>query len=294
MADDTTTAIVVALALVMIVVTWFELRYMRKRSKSRRLESARKPEQLEDEAHNALLTTRAIVSTLAERGGIRSEDVDAVMREAQMAFNRHNYRVAIELTTKAKGQLLTLKAQQGAKGDLAKLDTLASKAPPEESTTKEVLQKDFPPNLVQSKFAIAMAETSIEDGRSAGRDVTQAQTLLAAAKVRFDAKDYSGALTVSRQAQKSARGETVEVTIPPMASPASPVPVLVPPSPPKPAPATIPVGTACPTCGAAMKPDDAFCRKCGTKVIVTNCPACGTSLLADDVFCRKCGTRIQR
>lgn len=291
MPDATTDVVLVVLVFVMIAVMWIELRVMRKRSKARRLRSARQPEELQDEAHNALITTRAIASTIAERGGVHSEEVDSMLREAQTAYNRRNYRVTLDLTAKAKDRLVALKGAQAAKGDVAKLDAVASNPEAEEPTTKEVLQKQFPPNLVQSRFAISVAEASIEQGAAEGRDVSAAQSLLAVARSHFDAEDYGSALSVARQAEKSAEGEAVTATLPPSASSAAaPSP---PASPPKP-PAAVPSGGACPSCGAPMKAGDTFCRKCGTRAILSNCPSCGASLLADDAFCRKCGARLQR
>lgn len=291
MADTTTTTVAVVLVFVMIVVTWLELRVLRKKSKARRERNERRPEELQDEAHNALITTRAIASTLAERSGIRSEEVDANLREAQMAYNRRNYRVSVDLTRQAKDRLMTLKAAQAAQGDEGKLEALGSSSATDEPTTKEVLQKQFPPNLIQSKFAISVAEASLEQAAASGRDVTAAQSLLTAARSRFDAQDYGGALSVARQAEKSAKGEAVNVAPPPVpANGAADTPA---PSAPRPV-AAVPVGSACPSCGAPMKAEDTFCRKCGTRVVLSNCPTCGASLLPDDVFCRKCGTRLQR
>ena len=298
MPDTTTNIILVVLVIVMIVVMWIELRVMRRRSKARRQRSARRPDELQDEAHNALITTRAIASTMAERGGAHSDEVDAMLQEAQTAYGRRNYRVAIELTERVKDRLVSLKGAQAAQGDVAKLDTLSSGPASDEPTTKEVLQKQFPPNLIQSRFAISVAEASIEGGSAAGRDVVQARSLLLAARSRFDAEDYGGALSLAHQAEKSANGEAASVPaatpapapVAPAAAPAAPVSV---PEAPK-APAAVPPGSVCPSCGTPMKADDVFCRKCGTQVVLTNCPSCGASLLADDVFCRKCGTRLQR
>ncbi len=292
--DPTTDIILVALVVVMIVVMWLELRVMRRRSKARRQRTARRPDELQDEAHNALITTRAIASTMAERGGVRSDEVDSMLREAQTAYGRRNYRVAIDLTERVKERLVSLKGAQAAQGDAAKLDTLSSGPASDEPTTKEVLQKQFPPNLVPARFAISVAETSIEEGATAGRDVATARSLLASARSRFDAEDYGGSLSIARLAEKSARGEAVAAPVPaPAATPASPA------APPpaasvSKAPAAVTPGSVCPSCGAAIKADDAFCRKCGAKVVLTNCPSCGASLQVDDVFCRKCGTRIQR
>ncbi len=289
--DLTTDIILVVLVLVMIVVVWIELRMMRKRSKARRQRTARRPEELQDEAHNALITTRAIASTLAERGGIHSDDVDGMLQEAQTAYDRRNYRVAIDLTTRVKDRLVALRGAQAAKGDAAKLEGLGSGPASDEPTTKEVLQKQYPPNLAPSRFAISVAETSIEDGATAGRDVSTARSLLAAARSRFDAQDYGSAVSIARQAEKSAKGEAVSA-VPPTAAGSTENPPAAAPTPPR--PAAVAVGSACPTCGAPLKPDDAFCRKCGTRVVLANCPSCGAPLLADDAFCRKCGTRLQR
>ncbi len=293
--DDTTTLIVSALVIVMILVVWFELSVLRKKSRARRERSGRRPEELQDEAHNALITTRAIASTMAERSGIHSEDVDAKLDEAQVAYDHRNFRVALDLTKQAKDRLVALKGAQTAQGDVAKLDALGSAPGTDEPTTKEVLAKQYPPNLIQSRFSISVAETSIAAAEGAGRDVTTAKSLLTAARSRFDAQDYGGALSIARQADKSARGEPVAASaaIPAPVPAASASPVASP-APNETRPAAVAVGSACPSCGAPMKPDDAFCRKCGTRAVLTNCPTCGASLLADDAFCRKCGTRLQR
>ena len=281
---DTTTIVVIVAVIVLAVLTYFELKYLRKSSHGRRIRTRKRDGELPDEAHNVLLTTKAIVATV-ERGGIHSEEVDQLMRDAQLAYDRRNYRVTVELTTQARNRLMSLKSAQAAKGDLAKLEAMPATA--EEPTTKEVLQKEFPPNLVQARFAISVAESSIEQGKGDGRDVSRAELLLSTAKSRFDAQDHSGALSVARQAEKSARGEAVEMPAP-IPGPASTISGDPPP------PVAIVGKTACPSCGAPLKPDDMFCRKCGSKAVLTACPNCRAELLADDIFCRKCGTRIER
>ena len=294
MADPTTTAVAVILVFVMIAVTWLELRVLRRKSRARRDRSARLPEEMQDEAHNALITTRAIASTLSERSGVQSEEVDSWLREAQMAYNRRNYRVALDLTQRARERLVSLKGAQSAQGDAAKLESLASGSASDEPTTKEVLQKQFPPNLIPSRFAISVAEASVEQAVASGRDVTTAQTLLAAARSRFEAQDYGSALSVARQAEKSAKGEAVSVPVPPEPEAVASAEAATSPSAPRPEAPAVVLGSVCPSCGTPMKPDDAFCRKCGTRVVLTKCPSCGAPLLPDDAFCRKCGTRLQR
>jgi predicted nucleic acid-binding Zn ribbon protein len=288
--DETTTAIVVALLCAMIAVAWLELRYLRKSSKARRIRAVKRGEELPDEANNALLTTRAIIGTMAERNGIHSKEVESLLNEAQMAYDRHNYRVTLDLTTKAKERLIALKSAQASKGDLAKLEIPSpANTADAEPTTKERLQKDFPPNLLQARFSISMAESSIEDGRTAGRNVDQAETLLASAKSRYEAQDFNGALSAARLADKSAKGAAIQ--FPP---PAAVTPTVTAPEPATFSSGSSPGGSTCPLCGAAIRPGDAFCRKCGAQAVLTGCPTCGASLQADDVFCRKCETRLVR
>jgi hypothetical protein len=294
MADDTTTVIIVALVFVMIAIVWLELRYLRRKSKARRLKAEKRPEELQDQAHNSLITTRAIASTLAERSGIQSNEVDSLLQEAQLACGRRNYRVAIDLTTKAKDRLAALRSEHAAQGDLARLPAPPEEGEDEEPTTKELLQKDYPPNLIQSRFAISVAESTIAEGQGSGRDVAQAETLIVSAKARFEAKDYSGALSAARLAEKCARGEPVTLSVPAPSNPSPPPVGSAEPAPPRAVPAAVAVGTGCPSCGAPLREGDTFCRKCGTHVVLTDCPTCGADLLADDAFCRKCGTRIQR
>src|SRR3989304_5180104 len=113
-----------------------------------------------DQAHNALITTKASASTL-ERGGIQSEEILSLLREAQMAYDRRNYRVVLDLTSQAKDRMLALKARQSAKGDLGKLEGIAAPEGTEETTTKELLQKEFPPNFAQARFTIGIAPKQI-------------------------------------------------------------------------------------------------------------------------------------
>lgn len=274
MAGEETILVVVVLVVVAIaVIAFLELKHMRKSIRSKRARDARDLGQLPDDAHNAILTTRAIASAL-QRGGIRSPEVNAILKEAQTAYDRRNYRVALDLTTKAKDRLTSLKARQTAKGDLVKLESM----PPggaEEPTTKEVLQRDFPANLTQAKFTIEIASNALDRGRTSDRDVNQAEVLLAQARSRFDAQDFSGALASARQAQRSAEGK-------PLAD------IVVT----EERPSDIAVQLACPSCGAPLAPDDLFCRKCGTRVGAEACGSCGSPVSSDDTFCRKCGASL--
>jgi hypothetical protein len=273
---DAATIGLILLAVGLAILGFLEMRFLRKKMKDRRVRMAKGDSDLPDEAHNAIITTKAIVGTL-ERQGIQSPEVKGLLHEADTAYGRRNYRVVLELTGRAKNRLLTLKAEHASKGEIAKLDHLATVRGEEEVTTKELLQKEVAPNLPQSKFSIEIAGSAIEQGRAAGRDVSKAVEFLEAAKDRFDAKDYDGALTLARLSKRSAEGQVVE---------APPAPV------PKPAVTTAASGVACAACGAPLAADDAFCRKCGARVAALACASCGSALLPDDAFCRKCGARV--
>jgi predicted RNA-binding Zn-ribbon protein involved in translation (DUF1610 family) len=277
MADDVVTVAVVLLLVALGIATFLETRYLRKKMKNRRVRTAKRDDEIQDNAHNAIITTKAILSSL-QRQGIRSEEADAWIQEAQKANARHNYRVAMDLTAKAKERLLALKASQASKGDLAKLDRLATGASTDEMTTKEMLQKEIPPFMLQSKFSIEVAGTAVEQGRLGGRDVSQATELLESAKTRFDAKDYTAALSIARQSKRSATGEHVDVSVPVPTSPAT----------------STPDGRPCPSCGATLAADDMFCRKCGKRLASPACASCGASLLPDDGYCPKCGAPVPR
>src|SRR5438093_9392647 len=186
MADEVTVGVIL-LIVALGIATYLETRYLRKKMKNRRVRTAKRDDELQDNAHNVITTTKAILSSL-QRQGIRSEEADAWLVEAQTANARHNYRVAMDLTAKAKDRLLALKAAQASKGDLAKLDRLSVGGSADEMTTKEMLQKEILPNMLKSKFSIEVAGTAVEQGLLSCSDGSQATQLLDACKIRFDAK----------------------------------------------------------------------------------------------------------
>ena len=275
--DPTTIAVVLVGVALVIAVGFFEMRFLRKKMKTRRIRAAKKDTELPDEAHNAVVTTKAIAATL-ERQGIRSPEVNEWIREAETAAGRRNYRVAKDLAGKAKDRLLVLKSEVASKGEVAKLEQLSA-VRGDQTTTKERLHKEVAPNFPQSKFSLELAEGALATARAGGRDVVQATELFEAAKARFEAQDYDGALTMARLSARSAEGKKVEM-------PAAPS---------KRAPTTAIVSDrACPSCGAPLRSDDAFCRKCGTRLVPSSCASCGATLLADDSFCPKCGRPVSQ
>ncbi|MBI4415693.1 MAG: zinc ribbon domain-containing protein [Euryarchaeota archaeon] len=271
------TVVVIAMVVILMGVLVLELRFLRARRK-RRMDTADLP----DRAHNAILTTKAIAETLA-RGGVRSQEADDAIREADAAYRTRNYRVAIELADRAKSLLRAAKQRYQAQGDLAKIEGTPAAAPVEEITTKEKLTKELPPNYAQSRFSLNLAGEEIEAARSHGQDVQTAERHLADAQVAFDAQDYDVALRDAIRARRA-----LETVSPP---PGPQTPATAAPPPPTP---PSPKARACTNCGTAVAEDDAFCRKCGAKLPAERtCPSCGSLVPPDDAYCRTCGAKVQ-
>jgi hypothetical protein len=259
---DDRTIILVVILLIFVIVVLIELRHIRRKRKL-----APKKEPLEDQAFNALLSARAISSTLA-RDGTDLSGVNNVLSEADQALKGKNYRVTLELTDRAKEMMKTIKAR--------------SEAPPKSEseeefvetdvTTKEMLKDKFADNYLESRFSRSLAAEAIEEAKSANAEVSEAERLLGLCDDCVEGEDYTQALSFAVQSKKSAedaisagRGEVAEKAA---------------------------VSQECPSCESGIVPEDAFCRKCGTK-LVTGCSSCGKRPEEGDVFCRSCGSKLE-
>ncbi len=283
--DLNTLIIVLGLLIVgLAILTFIELRYLRKTAKNRRARLAERAD-LPDRAHNAILTSKAISRSLAA-SGVVTADADDLIKEAEIANRSLDYRVVIELTDRAKSMMKAAKARHDKMGDLTRLDKAQGGGT--EATTKEQLQKELPPNYMQARFTISLAEERIQAARGAGRDTAQAEEALRAAQKTFEGKDYDNALKLAVKSRRLADGE---IPPEPVASVTAPPGTPAPSSPSPEAPAR--PARKCASCGAELKADDGFCRKCGVKVErPTTCGKCGADLMGDDGFCRKCGTPV--
>jgi len=240
---------VVALAVGLGVLTFIEMKYVRKTMRGERVRRSQKARDLSDDAHNAVLTAKAVAASL-RRAGVVTDEADSLLREADQAVARRNYQVAIDLADRAKGILKAEKARHTEFGDLARLEVLASGGEAT-ATTKEQLARDHPPNFAAAKFSIGSAEAATAAAHIEGREVGAAERLLQQSKERFTAGDYAAALGLADHARKTAEGKEIS-------APAAPAP-------------TPPAATAppdgCPSCGTSVAEDDAFCRKCGAKLV---------------------------
>ncbi len=271
--DAVRIAVILAMVIVLAGVAFFEIRMMRSRRRKREERG-----DLPDRAHNALLSVKAIAEALGRRG-VRSIEADDLILEAERAFGSRNYRVASELADRAKAILRKEKVVYQAKGDLTKLET-AKPSGATEPTTKEKITKDLPQNFMQAKFSMNLARGEVETVRGRGQNVKEADRLLGEAQATMDAADYTAALAQISRVRRSLEGKAEAK---PPTPPASTVP---------PIPATVGKGGRCPSCGADVPIEDAFCRKCGAQVPRARaCPSCGAEVAAVDAFCRKCGAK---
>ena len=272
-ADDSWKIVAFVVFLVIaIAVVYFEFRYLRRKRESRMSEGS-----LEDQAHNAIVTTRAISSTLA-RGGVRSGEAIELLRKAERAKAAGSHREAIDYASSAKGALLKEKQRQRQMGDVSKMPKeLTDSAPPSEETTKEKLQKEIPKNFMQAKFMLSFAQKAIDEGVREGRSMAEAGRLLSLAQKSFDDRDYDSCLKLGVQVRRAAESIAIEM------EPKQAVVVSV-------APET--KMFSCRSCGASLMAGDTFCRKCGVKVELAVCPSCGTIPRKGDSFCRKCGVTL--
>jgi len=195
---DNVLLLVVIVVIVLTIVTFLELRYFRSFMKKRRDRV-----DLPDNAHNGILTGKAIANALRSVG-VDTTQADDVIAEAETAYRRRDYRVAIQLSEQAKTLLKSQKAKHDKVGDLGRLQRVRTAAS-DEPTTKEVLQKEHPPNYTQAKFTLSLAQERIAAARTAGRGTAPAEGLLKNAQASFDAADYGGRRDPCRERDEDAR-----------------------------------------------------------------------------------------
>jgi hypothetical protein len=202
---------VVVISVIFIVVLIGEFFWLRNRRLKRKMGTGRpvkKKETLQDDAHNALITGKAIVRTL-ELGGTPMTGIISQLDEARLAYDRGNYRVAIDTVEKAKDSMKAARLTSVKKGDLAKLDSPLPPPGEDEMLTKEFIAKELPENFIQAKFSLNLARSHqakfslnlarshMEKCRLGAIDTEAAALVLQDAEHAFEQKDYSTALKLA-------------------------------------------------------------------------------------------------
>lgn len=257
----------IALLVVLAIVIYLELRFMRSRNKEYIERMMDK-----DDAYNTIATTKAIASSLKQKGR-DTKEAEMVIIQADNAYKRNNYIAARDFAKRAREVLMKAPMVEVA---APRTEEPAPEGQPEEDrkTVHEV--KKLEPHMLESRFIINACRGRVEDAECAGKDVCKAKDALARAEKCFEEKKYDEALREGLKVRKMLGEETAEQ---------EPVKEGVIVKVPKPE-------MRCERCSAAIGNDDAFCRKCGAPVVVKrSCAYCRAELEDGDAFCPKCGRK---
>ena len=248
-----------------------------------------KGETLSEKAHNLIMTTQSISSTLSGQG-IDTEDANRILLEAKNYEMRGDYNSAIEGAEAAKVALLRAKREHDLSGSAAPAvkpsvsvtahfdqDMPKDDMPlHEEPETDDLDLSKLPKNYMQAKFMLTTAKALLDKN---GIKKGEAYSLYEQAKERFDAEDYSKALSLAIKSEQMLDSDAVSLIGEEEDDEEENVEVEE--------------VLACPSCEAELNHDDAFCRKCGEKIeFEAVCPECDAEVEPDDRFCRKCGQKL--
>jgi hypothetical protein len=144
-------------------------------------------------------------------------------------------------------------------------------------------------SYLSAQFELNGAREDIRKATEMGRDVSSASALMTEADSAFQQGNYTKVLSLAVRARKSIGvGGAIE-TIPLKAT----EPDSLEEEPPAVAAGAPVKGGTCGQCGEQVEKGDAFCAKCGARVISSKtCENCGAKAKPKDKFCRKCGGKV--
>jgi hypothetical protein len=254
MADDITYIIIgLAVLLIFVVVTLMLTRKFSKKALRRYFKERGERSIESDKAFNSLLAVKAITKNY-EAKGMDVSKVRILIGDANKAMSLDNYSAALEYSEKAKKELMELKVKKDREEKKVLED--AKKAGPEElaatekgdyqPTTKEMLQKNYPPNYLQAQFTMKMTEDMMAHSSVDEASLSEATTLMEKGRECFQNEDYDGALMYSLRCKSLLDGPKEDREIPA----AEAVPAAS-------------TGTTCSNCRYVGRGGDIFCRRCG-------------------------------
>jgi len=257
----------IALLAILVVVVYLELRFMRSRNKEHIERMMDK-----DDAYNTIATTKAIASSLKQKGRDIKE-AELLIVQAENAYKNNNNMAARNSAKRAREILMNTPMVELAAPKPAEVAP-EGRTEEDRKTVHDV--KKLEPHMLESRFIINTCRGRVESAEGSGKDVREAKEVLARAEKSFEDKRYDEALREGLRVRKMLGEETSE-----------PVPVkdAVIVKVPKPE-------RKCEKCSAVIGNDDAFCRKCGAPVVVKrSCGYCRAELDDGDAFCPKCGRK---
>jgi hypothetical protein len=254
MAEDITYIIIgLAVLLIFVVVTLMLTRKFSKKALRRYFKKKGERSIESDKAFNSLLAVKAITKNFDSQGMDVSK-VRILIGDADKAMRLDNYSAAIEYSEKAKKELMELKAKKDKEEKKALED--GKKAGPEEipptekgdyqPTTKEMLQKNYPPNYLQAQFTLKMTENMMAHSSVDEASLSEATGLMEKGRECFQNEDYDGALMYHLRCKSLLECPKEDEETPA----AEAVPAAS-------------TGATCSRCRYIGREGDMFCRRCG-------------------------------
>lgn len=239
--DTADWVLLVILIVILAIVVYIELRYMRSRNRDYIDRTMDK-----DDTFNAISTTKAIATTLKQKGK-DTREAEHVIVQAEQAYKRGNFIASREFSKKARDILMvapTMELATPPKADVVGDDGIVSDK--ERRTVHEV--KKMEPNMLESNFIISACRDLIQEKEGSGKDLCSAKEHLSKADALFAERRYNEALKEGMVAKRMLGDDTIDV-----------VPEV-----------HLDRGTEaemkCYGCGTAITADDVFCRKCGMRL----------------------------
>jgi hypothetical protein len=296
LTDQDKYILIIVLAILMVFVLYFEIRVMRGKAKEVKRRSQKK-----DEVYNSIITTRSVMNVMERQG----KDVSAArecLNMAKDAMSRGEYESSTRYCEKAKDELTKVRAtrpvaqrtpaveeDEGDSLEEVAKSILSSQPVSADGYKGTKLQDDKGANYMSAKFELNTAKGEVSKAAADGYDVFKAERLVQEADSCFTTGDYTRALSLALKARKLIGPSESADTIPLTATdhPGAPPPEV------EEVEEVEAAAGRCKKCGATFHSDDAFCPRCGNRVVAERkCPDCGSEPREGDAFCRKCGARI--
>ena len=298
LTPDEKYVLVAILAALMLFVVFFEMRFMRGKAKV-----VRHATQKKDEAYNAILTTRSVISVM-QRQGVETRPAQNLVGAARQAMDRGDYDRCMDLCVEARDELTTPTrktaepAEESEDGEVAKerfekvaesIVSSGNKPSRADSYKGTKLNIEADGDFLSARFEMNTAKADIRKAVERGLNTSEAKKLMTESEAAFVAESYTKALSLAVKARKAVSAEAEQETIRLKSGKEPEEPEAEPTA----EESSIRPTLECAQCGADLEADNLFCHRCGAKVHrERKCSECGTKARSDDLFCRKCGSKV--
>ncbi len=287
MEPQTITMVLVVVLISVAVVIWVIWMYL-ERSKPTRIKRARSAQKLssEDEAHNAVVSTKSIINVMRVKGrDVTSAEI--LVNRAELALDSGDYKKAIRLAEEAREELnnssFTANVPVKKLEEKDPLEVAADRRVQADLVQGKEKVERLPENYLESKFEMDIARELMDE-----KGTPEAERFLNMADICFQDEDYTGALKYAIQCKKAISEEDTELLSAQRIG-KRPVKEV----------REIRYADAsekdmeCPECGNSVSKKDKFCDQCGEKLdLEPKCPECGVDVSPSQKFCSECGAGL--